>query len=503
MLRIHGLQVQPIIGLELHAQLATRTKLLCGCPVEFGAAANSRVCPVCLGLPGALPVLNRTAVEYAVRTALALNCRIPPHSFWERKNYWYPDLPKNYQISQYRIPLGRAGHFEVPWKDGPIRVGIRRVHLEEDAGKSIHDLPGFSGIDLNRAATPLVEIVTDPDLHSAEEVRELAAQLRRLLRHLGVSHADMERGQMRVEPNINVRIRASGEEYCTPIVEVKNLNSLRTLEAAVRCEIDRQVLEWQATGVTAGAGNRSNRGWDEARGMTVPQREKEEEHDYRYFPEPDLLPIALERDWVDRLAHDLPELPIRRAQRFMREFHVSWRQGLALVDDRATADLLEAAAAGGAHRPTLAKHFLSFWARSANERGTTIANLGIAPARLAELANLVYQGHVNATAAARLAGHMLETREPPTDLAGRLGLLRSPDRAQLAAWVEQAIRGQSKAVDDALRNPKKAQAARGFLVGQIMKASAGRADARLAAEMLEQRLSELATEAETDREGEE
>ena len=498
-MRVNGLEVEPVIGLEVHVQLATRTKLWCGCPLEFGAEPNSRVCPVCLGLPGALPVLNRQAVEHAVRTAVALNCQVAGFTKWDRKSYFYPDLPKNYQISQYDLPLASGGVFEFPIDHRFARVRLIRAHLEEDAGKNVHDFPGFTGVDLNRTGTPLLEIVTEPDLHSAEECREFAVQLQRLVHYLGVSQANMQMGHIRFEPNINVIIRADGREHRTPIVEVKNLNSFRSLHGAVAYEINRQVEAWQADGVTAASGNKSNRGWDDEREVTVPQREKEEAHDYRYFPDPDLVPLTIDAAWVAELKEHTPELPICRTERFISEYKVPAKDAPALVDDRATADLLDHAAEAGGDKATLAKHFLSFWARRANERGQTVAGLGVPAGHLAELATLQASRKINATAAAQVADALLGRRDAagattpsPAKLAKELGLLQSRDEDQIAGWVNEVLTKNEKAVQDAISNPKKLQASRGFLVGQVMKLSGGQADPKIVGELIGKRLGEIA-----------
>jgi aspartyl-tRNA(Asn)/glutamyl-tRNA(Gln) amidotransferase subunit B len=487
------LLVEPIIGLEIHVQLATRTKMFCSCPLEFGAPPNSRVCPVCLGLPGALPVINRQAVELAVRAALALNCRIASFTKWDRKNYYYPDLPKDYQISQYDLPISCGGHFELTCGGELQRVRIIRAHLEEDAGKNVHDFPGYTGVDLNRAGTPLLEIVTEPDLHSAEESREFAVQLQRLVRYLGVSEANMQEGHMRFEPNINLRITKDGREFRTPIVEVKNLNSFRSLYLAVQYEIDRQLEQWRETGEIAAMGNKANRGWDDVKEITLPQREKEEAHDYRYFPDPDLVPLTFEAAWVAGLKAEMPELPICRAERFVAEYRIPAQDAPALVDDRRTADLLDAAADAGGDKALLAKHFLSFWAKHANERETTVAGLGISPERLAELANLVREGKVNATAAAQIAEAMLGSGESPSAIAERLGVVQSRDTGQIAAWVDEVLAANEQAVRDAIANPKKIKAARGFLTGQVMKVSGGKADPKIVGELIEKKLSNISS----------
>jgi aspartyl-tRNA(Asn)/glutamyl-tRNA(Gln) amidotransferase subunit B len=490
MIEINGLGVEPIIGLEIHIHLATRTKMFCACPLLYGADPNTATCPVCLGLPGALPVINHQAVEYSIQTALALNCEIATFTKWDRKNYYYPDLPKGYQISQYDLPLSFDGYLEFPYDGGISKVRITRCHLEEDAGKNVHDFPGISAIDLNRAGTPLLEIVTEPDFTSAGQVREFAIQLQRLVNYLGVGEANMQKGQMRFEPNINVKIHKDGRLYITPIVEVKNLNSFRSVYGAIQYEIQRQVDQWQSTGVVAEVGNKSNRGWDDEREITVAQREKEEANDYRYFPDPDLPPLMPKPERVAQFRAEMPELPIPRTERFVSEYKIDPKDAPAIVDDRATADLLDEAAEAGGEKLILAKHFLSFWSRLANERESSIASLKVGPQRMAKLSRMVAESQINATSANKIAEVMLDRDDNPQTLAEELGLVQSQDTDQIAGWVDEVLSANEQAVQDAISNPKKLKAARGFLTGQVMKVSGGQADPKIVGQLIEKRLSE-------------
>jgi aspartyl-tRNA(Asn)/glutamyl-tRNA(Gln) amidotransferase subunit B len=483
------IQTRPIIGLEIHVQLATRTKLFCSCPLEFGAEPNSRVCPVCLGMPGVLPVMNELAYEYSVRTALALNCKIAGHTKWDRKSYYYPDLPKNYQISQYDLPLSYDGYLDIPINGGVKRVGIIRAHLEEDAGKNQHEDPRFTQVDLNRTGTPLLEIVTEPDLASADEAYVFCTELQKLVTYLGVSEASMQKGQMRFEPNINVAITADGVEYRTPIVEVKNLNSFRSVREAIAYEIERHIQDWQADhDYTLDKKGKENRGWDDNRGVTEFQRGKEDAHDYRYFPEPDLVPVELSEQRLNELRATVPELPIARRTRFMTEFGLSAEDAEMIVADRTTADLFEEAIDLGSGVKTLCKHFINVWAKFANDRKTTVAGLGVDASRMAELAGLVVDGEISASAATTLAETMLDDPASPGALADRLQLRKVVDTDQTADWVDAAFTANAKAVSDAQSNPKKRNAAAGFLRGQVMKLSKGQADPKLVGELIEKKL---------------
>lgn len=492
------MKIRPIIGLEIHVQLATRSKLFCSCAVEFAAEPNSRVCPVCLGMPGTLPVMNRAAYELAVRAALALNCRIARFTKWDRKSYYYPDMPKNYQISQYDLPLSSEGYFEVPTADGSLkRIGIIRAHLEEDAGKNLHEGLAYTRVDLNRAGTPLLEIVTKPDLSDADEAYAFCVELQRLVQYLGISEANMQQGQMRFEPNVNVAITDGGVEYRTPISEVKNLNSFRSVRAAIAYEIDRQVKAWQADhNYTLDKVGKLNFGWDDAREVTEFQRGKEESHDYRYFPDPDLVPVTAEDAWIEQVRREIGELPLARQARFMRDFGMTAKDCEVILADRATADLYDGAIVAGADAKVLTKQMVGVWNHLASARGVSIGSLGIAPATVADLAKAVQDAAISATAAAQVAEEIVNrgpaAGEGVQAIAARLGVVQERDEGATQKWVEDAFAANPQAVADARgTNERKAKAAPGFLRGQVMKISQGKADPKLVGDLIERKLDEL------------
>lgn len=493
-MRDHGLITRTIVGLEIHVQLRTNTKMFCGCPIRFEAPPNSCVCPVCLGHPGALPVMNGQAFRYAVLTGMALNGTIARHTKWDRKSYYYPDLPKNYQISQYDLPLAASGDFEIQVGGTAKRVRIRRVHLEEDAGKNLHDIGNCTLVDLNRAGTPLLEIVTEPDIESAEEAYVFCTELQRLVTHLGVSEAVMQKGQMRFEPNVNVVIEAEGCESRTPIVEIKNLNSFRSVRQAIEYEVQRQIAAWEEDhDYQLGKASNENRGWNADRGVTEFQRGKEAAHDYRYFPDPDLAPVEVSDAMLEEIRATLPELPIARRRRFVGQYGLSAKDAETLVERRATAELFERVIAKGAAAEVVGKQFVNVWLKLANDRGMAVTDLGVDAGRIAELAKITADGTVNKTAANQIAEVMLTRRESPRGLAAELGLVQVQDVDSTGRWVDEAFAANEQAVRDALANPKKTQAAIGFLRGQVMKVSGGKADPKLVGRMIEQRLSQMRT----------
>ncbi len=483
-------QYKVIVGLEIHVHLATKTKMFCGCELVYGADANSRVCPVCIGMPGVLPVMNKQAYEFAVLTALALNCKISDFTKWDRKSYYYPDLPKNYQISQYDLPLAEAGHIEIPLESGQTKkIRIIRVHLEEDAGKNTHTLGNFSVVDLNRAGTPLLEIVTEPDMNSPDEVRALAVELQRIVRFLGVSHADMQKGHMRFEPNINLQITKDGEEYKTPIAEVKNLNSFRAIERSVAFEVQRQLDDFAETGRTMASGNKSTRGWDDENEATVLQREKEEAHDYRYFPDPDLVPVELTAEWLSQIKSRLCELPIEVQNRFVTEYKLSDYDAGVLTSDRKTAEFFDAAVKAGADAKRVCNLLTQTGMKLANEAGCSVADLGIDADSLAKLAKMAEAGDISATASATIFEEMAKTKKAPDVIAAELNLIQTSDAGELEAVVDQVLAANPDAVADAASGGKKTKKARGFLLGQVMQKTKGQANPKIVSQILDKKLS--------------
>jgi aspartyl-tRNA(Asn)/glutamyl-tRNA(Gln) amidotransferase subunit B len=480
----------PTIGLEVHMHLKTRTKLFCGCKVQYDVRPNSNVCPVCLGMPGVLPVMNREAVELSVRMALALGCTIPDLAKWDRKHYYYPDLPKNYQISEYDQPLGVGGHLDIETSTGTVRIGITRVHLEEDAGKLMHAETGnYSIVDLNRTGTPLLEIVSEPDVHTAEEARAYAEALRQLAVYLGVGHCNMQLGQMRFEPNVSLRIGTGpdGKPRYTPISEMKNLNSFRSVERAVTHEIARHRQEYLAapTKYTLENLGKETRGWRDDEGTSFLMRSKEEAHDYRYFPEPDLVPFVPDRKWVDGLRAGVPELPEKRRRRFISEYGLPEYDAGVLTAERAMADFYEKVA-GLVKDPKAASNWMmQDVMRVLNERKISIAELPMTPEGLAELLGLVKQGTINRNTGAEVFSKMLAAGKSAGEIVRSENLAQTSDTSAIEAFVDQAIAANPKTVED-YRGGKKA--AFGRLMGEAMKASGGKANPALVKDILLKKL---------------
>lgn len=477
---------QAVIGMELHAQLLTQSKMFCGCSAEYWEAPpNSHVCPVCLAMPGVLPVINAHAVEQTVRTGLALNCQIAPFSVFARKNYHYPDLPKGYQISQYELPLCHDGFLLIEGDDGqPKRIGIRRAHLEEDTGKSIH-MDGASLIDLNRAGVPLLEIVTEADMRSADEAYRYLVKLRTILRYLGVNSGDMEKGAMRCEVNLSLRTaeQAAAGEYGVK-VEVKNLNSFKAVRDSIAYEIQRQTAVLDSGGQV----RQVTMGWDENRRCTVLQRSKESSEDYRYFPEPDLPPLELNHEWVEQVRATLPELPDARAARFVGEHALTLRDAAVLTAERAVADWFEQAvsAYGGAPREVANWVTGQLFALLKTEEGD-IASLPIQPASLAELINLVDAGVINRNTGKRVLEQMVATGQPPAAIVQAQGLAQVSDEAGLAQVVDTLLAANP---DEVAKYRAGKTSLLGWFIGQVMKETRGQANPDLVRKLVAARLDQ-------------
>jgi len=483
------LEYRVVVGLEIHVQLCTQSKLFCGCAVEFGQTANSRVCPVCLGMPGVLPVMNKKAYEYSVLAALALNCDIAAFTKWDRKSYYYPDLPKNFQTSQYDLPLSSAGYIEIPLESGDLkRIRITRAHLEEDAGKNLHTSASHSQVDLNRTGTPLLEIVTEPDMNTASEVRALAVELQRIVRYIGVSEADMQKGHMRFEPNINLEITRAGKTYKTPITEVKNLNSFRALERSIDFEIQRQLDAFQEDGITLEMGNKTTRGWDDARQVTVLQREKEEAHDYRYFPEPDLLPVEMDSTWLEQIRSRLCELPLQKQRRFVTDYQLNDYDARVLTTERASAEFFDGVVQDGADPKRVCNLLTQVGMKLANERNCSMADLGLSGPAVAHLAQMIEQGQVSASAGNTILEQMVETGKEPQTLADELNLVQKSDSDELTVIIKAVLVENAQAVDDVRAGGKKSKKAQGFLLGQVMQKTKGQANPRVVSEILAREL---------------
>jgi len=470
-----------VVGLEVHVQLKTRTKLFCACSAEFGAAPNANTCPVCLALPGALPVVNKAAVGLATRASLALNCEVQPVSIFARKNYFYPDLPKGYQISQYDKPLALDGWVEIGARaDGsPIRIGVTRVHMEDDAGKSIHDrFPGVTAVDLNRSGVPLIEIVSEPDIRSAEQAGAYLRVLKQILEYVDVSDLNMEEGSLRVDANVSARRR--GESKFGTKTEVKNMNSFSGVERALEVEFARHVSVLEAGGVI----EQQTMLWD---GSTVrPARSKEGSHDYRYFPDPDLPPLILDLQWIEKARHDLPELPAARRARFASEYRLGDYDVEVLTASPRLADYYESVARAHGEPKAAANWVMGEVMATLKTSGEDISHFRVRPADLAALLGLVRDGVVSHTAAKQIFAHMVATGDQPAQIAEREGLVKVDDDAQLSAWLDEVIAENPNEAERFRNGEKRLQ---GVLVGAVMKKSKGRADPRKLNQLLTTRLT--------------
>jgi aspartyl-tRNA(Asn)/glutamyl-tRNA(Gln) amidotransferase subunit B len=483
------MEYEPVIGLEVHAELETRSKMFCSCQVvdTTQAQPNSAVCPVCAGMPGVLPVVNQRAVEYALRVALALECEVAPISIFARKNYFYPDLPKGYQISQYEQPLARHGRLTILTAQGESVVRIRRVHLEEDTAKLTHvtrNGEAYSLVDLNRAGVPLLEIVSEPDLHSAEEVRAYAMALRSLLRYLGVNSGDMQKGVMRIEPNVSVR--PVGSTALGTRAEIKNLNSFRALERGVAYEIQRQTeLLRQGKKV-----RQETVGWDDAREVTFIQRVKEGEDDYRYFPEPDLPPLVVEPAWIEQIRSALPELPAAKFHRFREQYGLNDYDDGVLVAEQAVADYFEQVVKD---TPGISPKVVTNWVSGElfgllNQSGISIDSSKVPPAELAKLVQMVTGGEINSTTAKAVLAEMFATGVSVEAIVSQGGLRQISDTDSIAPLVNQVLAENPEQVTAYLEGKETLLR---WLIGQVMRAARGQANPQVVQKELERQLAEI------------
>ena len=473
----------PSVGMEVHAELATRSKMFCRCQVAFGGEPNTRTCPICLGLPGTLPVPNRVAIEMVLRTALALNCQIAMYSVFHRKNYFYPDLPKGYQVSQYgeTNPLGYYGHLELP---SGKTVKIRRVHLEEDTGKLMHLPSGGSGVDYNRAGTPLMEIVTDfpPDIQSPDDAKEYLSQLRQILLYLGVCDGKMEEGSLRCEPNISVRL--SGVDELGTKTELKNLNSFRSVQMGVAFEVRRQTAVLESGGRVA----QETRGWNEQREASFLMRVKESENDYRYFPDPDLVPMVFEEAYIERLRSELPELPLAKLKRYKETMGLSDYDANQLTMDNVWSRYFETAVELGGEPKAVCNWMISDLAKLLNDSGVEIQDCKVTPVYLVELTKLVANDTINGKTAKRVIADSFKSGKSPNQIVSESGDTQISDRDAVVGIVREVLAGHP----DVVAKYKGGQLnVMGFLVGQVMKSSGGRANPKLTQELVKAGLDEV------------
>lgn len=483
------MEFEPVIGLEVHVELLTESKMFCGCPVvdSTSAAPNTTVCPVCAGMPGTLPVANERAIEFALRVALALECEIAPVSIFARKNYFYPDLPKGYQITQYEQPLAVNGRITLQTSQGEKVIRIRRVHIEEDTGKLTHAEEhgeSFSLVDLNRAGVPLLEIVTEPDFRSAEEVRAYGMALRSLVRYLGVNSGDLEKGVMRIEPNIS--IRPVGTEPFGTKVEIKNLNSFRALERGVAYEIKRHEALIRKGGQVA----QETVGWDEAKQATFSQRSKEDAHDYRYFPEPDLPPLVLDEAFIERVRQSLPELPQAKTLRFEREYGLSGAEAALLVEEKAIGEYYEQAAKTAQQEGRVPARTVFSWLTGElfslmKTAGSGIESIKVQPAELIALLKMVADGEINQNTGKSVLAEMFASGKSAAQIVAAKGLKQVSDTGFIAQIVGEALAENAKEVES-YRAGKVTVA--NFLFGQVMKKAQGKANPQVVRAELEKQL---------------
>jgi len=470
-----------VIGLEVHAQMLTDTKIFCGCSTKFGSEPNTQTCPVCIGMPGVLPVLNKKALQFAIKTGLATDCRISSFSRFARKNYFYPDLPKGYQISQYELPVCEHGCIGIIVDGNVKKIGITRIHMEEDAGKNIHEGAGtYSFVDLNRAGVPLMEIVSEPDIRSPQEAVEYMKKLRAILRYLGVCDGNMEQGSLRCDANISVRL-INQTEFGTR-TELKNINSFRFVEKALEYEIKRQIKVIESGGRIV----QETRLWDPNRGITESMRGKEEAHDYRYFPEPDLVPIVVEKEWIDEIKASLPELPDIKRDRFVTEYGLPETDSDLLVSEKPLADWYEEAVKLGGQPKSVANWIMGDLMRLLNADNKIIEDCSLKPNQLVDMLRLMDNGTISGKIAKSVFEEMYTTGKDPEGIVKEKGLVQISDSGEIEKAVDDVI---SKYLKEAERYRAGEEKLMGFFVGQVMKVTKGKANPQMVNELLKQKLS--------------
>lgn len=481
------MKYEAVIGLEVHTELQTTTKIFCSCRTSFGADPNTNVCPVCLGLPGVLPVLNKKVLEYAVRAGLALNCEISRFSKFDRKNYYYPDLPKNFQTSQFDLPICEHGYLDVEVDGEKRRIRITRAHMEEDAGKLVHHGisitdSDYSLVDYNRTGTPLLEIVSEPDMRSAKEAVAYMEKMRAILQYVGISDCRMEEGSLRCDANVSVR--PVGQKELGTKTEIKNINSFKGVERAIEYEAMRQAELLEDGGKVV----QETRTWDEKEGVTKSMRTKEEANDYRYFPEPDLVPFTVSDEYIENIRKSLPELPDARKERYMKEFGLSSEDAVFMTNDKATADYFEAAVAAGADPKAAVNWLMGEFASQLSTDGIEIDKAPVSAENLAALLKLISKGTISGKIAKKVFATMWKEGGNPDDIVKAQGLVQISDTAELSKLVDEVVGNNPKAVEDFKAGKKKAV---GALVGQIMKATKGKANPRVINELLNKKLQSL------------
>jgi len=473
------MKFEPVIGLEVHVQLNTNTKIFCSCPINFGDEPNTNVCPVCLGMPGVLPVLNEKVVEYTVKAGLALNCEIQEKSIFARKNYFYPDLPKNYQISQFELPICLKGYIDINTENGKKRIGITRIHMEEDAGKLIHGEnlgnPNSSYVDYNRTGTPLMEIVSEPDMRSSEEAKAYLETLKLILEYSGVSDCSMEKGSLRCDANVSVR--PFGQKEFGTKVEIKNMNSFKNVQRAIDYEIKRQISEIEDGNIIV----QETRLWDPDKGVTLSMRSKEESHDYRYFPDPDLVPVIVTKEMIEKIKTDLPDLPDKVINKLINEYKLPEYDASVLVSSKDLSDFFFATAKFSNNFKAISNWIQTELMRVMNEKGCSLFEVGITPEYLAELISLVDDDVISNKIAKEIFSVILVEKRSPKEIVKEKGLVQIADEGALEEVVKKVIAASPKEVERYKNGETKLIS---FFLGQIMKETKGKANPKLANELL-------------------